>query len=112
MNKRDLIRKIAEEADLTKVQAARALDSFLDSVQSSLIQGKRVTIVGFGSFVVSERKARNVREPRKGTPMQIGARRVARFAPGIELKLAVENAEKLDLLPREQDYSFHPRPSR
>ncbi len=92
MNKRDLVRKIARDARLTHVQAAKALDAFLDGVQSSLIQGDRVTLVGFGTFATSLHKARLVRDPRCGGTMEIAARRVARFAPGLDLKLAVQNS--------------------
>ena len=94
MNKRDLIRKIASDASLTTLQAARALDAFLDGVQSSLIRGDRVTLVGFGTFAISQHKARLVRDPRSGGTMEIAARRVARFAPGLDLKLAVQNSSK------------------
>jgi DNA-binding protein HU-beta len=92
VNKRELIRKIAEDASLTNVQAAKALDAFLDSVQTCLTNGGRVTLVGFGTFAVSHRKARMVRDPKRGGTMRIAARTVARFAPGLDLKLAVENA--------------------
>ena len=94
MNKRDLIKRIAADARLTNVQAAKALDAFLESVQSSLIKGDRVTLVGFGTFAISQHKARVVRDPRRGGTMQIAARRVARFAPGLELKHAIENSVK------------------
>ena len=94
VNKRDLIRKIASDARLTNMQAARALDAFLDSVQSSLVQGDRVTLVGFGTFAISQHKARVVRDPRRGGTMEIAARRVARFAPGLDLKAAVQNSPK------------------
>ncbi|HUJ21661.1 MAG TPA: HU family DNA-binding protein [Bryobacteraceae bacterium] len=94
MNKRDLIRKIAEDARLTNRQAARALDAFLHSVQSSLIKGDRVTLVGFGTFAVSQHKARMVGDPRYGGRMRIEARRVARFAPGLDLKHAVQNSSR------------------
>jgi DNA-binding protein HU-beta len=89
MNKRDLVAKIAVDAELTKTQAARALDAFVGAVQSSLQRGDRVTLVGFGTFAVFQRKARYVKEPRAGRPMTIAARRVPRFAPGLELKDAV-----------------------
>ncbi len=95
MNKRHLVEEMAAEARLTKLQAGRALDSFLHAVRSSLVKGERVTLVGFGTFAVSRRKARLVRDPRKGETMQIRARRVARFAPGLELKLAIEKAPAL-----------------
>lgn len=99
MNKRDLIKKIAEHARLTNVQASKALDAFLDSVQSSLIKGDRVTLVGFGTFAISQHKARVVRDPRRGGTMQIAARRVARFAPGLDLKHAIQNSVKSSRMP-------------
>lgn len=92
MNKRDLVESIAGDARITRVQAARAVDAFVRSVQSSLVNGDRVTLVGFGTFAVSQRKARRVREPRGGRTMQIEAKRVARFAPGVELRAALENS--------------------
>ena len=94
VNKRDLIRKIATDARLTNLEAARALNAFLDGVQSSLVRGDRVTLVGFGTFATSEHKARLVRDPRRGGTMEIAARRVARFAPGLDLKNAVQNSHK------------------
>lgn len=94
MNKRELISKMAEDANLTKSQAARALDAFLDGVQTSLTKGDRVTLVGFGTFAVAQHKAKLVLDPRRRTPMQIEARRVARFAPGLDLKSAIDNAAK------------------
>jgi DNA-binding protein HU-beta len=99
VNKRDLIRKIARNASLTHTQAAKALDVFLDSVQSSLIRGDRVTLVGFGTFMTSQHKARKVRDPLRGGTMRIAPRRVARFAPGLDLRLAVQNAAKANHAP-------------
>jgi DNA-binding protein HU-beta len=92
VNKRRLIENISEDAHLTRNEAGRALDSFVRAVEASLARGERVTLAGFGSFAVSEHKARRVREPRRGTTMQIEARRVARFAAGLKLKLALESA--------------------
>lgn len=92
MNKRSIIEAVAEGAGITKAAATRALESFLKTVRSSLVKGEKVTLAGFGTFAVSRRKARRVRDPRRGTPMQIDARRVARFAPGLELKTAIEKA--------------------
>ena len=96
MNKRDLVESIAGSAQITRVQAAKALEAFVQSVQDSLVHGDRVTLVGFGTFVVSQRKARRVREPRRGIPMEIKATRVARFAPGLELKAALANSRGAD----------------
>ena len=92
MNKRQIIQKIAREACLTQTQAAKALDSFLDGVRASLSEGRRVTLVGFGTFAISQRKARLVRDPQHGGTMRIEARRVARFAPGNELRSAIERS--------------------
>lgn len=92
VNKRDLIGKIAADARLTRVQAARALDAFLEGIQSGLSRGDRVTISGFGSFGVLHRKARRVRNPANGKAIEIAAKRVPRFAPGNELKSAIQQA--------------------
>src|SRR5580698_5145235 len=89
LTKRDLVEKIAGDAQLTKAQAARALDAIVEGIQSSLEKGDRVTISGFGTFGVSHRKARKVRNPRSGSAMNIAAKRVPRFAPGVELKTAI-----------------------
>lgn len=107
MNKRDLVEEIAAGARLTKVQAGKALDSFVGAVKSSLVKGERVTLAGFGTFAVTRRRARRVRDPQKGTPMQIRARSVARFAPGLELKMAIESAE----IVHGPDHPIHSRPS-
>jgi DNA-binding protein HU-beta len=90
VNKRDLVGKIAVDASLTRAQATRALDAFLENIQTSLASGKRVTLSGFGTFGVSNRKARQVRNPRSGHSMVIAAKRVPRFAPGPELKTAID----------------------
>jgi DNA-binding protein HU-beta len=81
---------MAEEARLTRAQASRALEAFLAGIRSSLIRGDRVTLSGFGTFGVSHRKARRVRNPRSGHAMEVAAKRVPRFAPGVELKSAIE----------------------
>lgn len=91
MTKRELVGKIAVEARLTRAQAARALEAFLQGIQSSLVRGDRVIISGFGTFGISHRKARRVRNPRSGHAMEVAAKRVPRFAPGVELKSAIEN---------------------
>ena len=85
MNKAELISQIAEDAGITKTQANSALDSFIEAVTKSLKKGDKVTLVGFGTFVVSKRAARNGRNPRTGEAIKIKARKVARFKPGKEL---------------------------
>jgi DNA-binding protein HU-beta len=86
MNKADLIEKIAASTGISKTAAAAAIDTFIDSVTSALKKGDRVTLVGFGTFSVSQRKARNGRNPQTGGVIKIAARRVAKFTPGVELK--------------------------
>lgn len=94
MNRKDLIGKIASDASLTRAQAARALDAFVEGIRAGLSRGDRVTISGFGSFGVLHRKARRVRSPADGTAIEIAARRVPRFAPGNELKSAVQQPDR------------------
>ncbi|MBD0279892.1 MAG: HU family DNA-binding protein [Bacteroidota bacterium] len=85
MNKAELIAQIAEDAGITKTQANSALDSFVDIVTKTLKKGDKVTLVGFGTFSVSKRAARNGRNPQTGEAIKIKARKVARFKPGKEL---------------------------
>ena len=82
MNKKDLIGKIASDARLTRAQATRALDAFVEGIRSGLSRGDRVTISGFGTFGVLHRKARRVRNPQSGHSIEVAAKRVPRFAAG------------------------------
>lgn len=85
MNKAELIAKIAEDAGITKTQANDTLDSFIDAVTKTLKKGGKVTLVGFGTFSTSERKARNGRNPQTGAVIKIKKRTVAKFKAGKEL---------------------------
>ena len=85
MNKGELIDKIAKDAKVTKGQAADALDSFISGVATTLGKGGKVTLVGFGTFSVSKRAARNGRNPQTGEVIKIKAKKVARFKAGKEL---------------------------
>ena len=89
MTKKDLVGKVASDARLTRAQASRALEAILEGIQASLMRGDRVTISGFGTFGVLHRKARRLKNPRNGSAIEVAAKRVARFAPGIELKSAI-----------------------
>ncbi len=89
MNKADLVDKIAAASSISKSSAASAVDAIVHNVTGALKKGERVTLVGFGTFSVSQRKARNGRNPQTGTIIKIAARKVAKFTPGIELKKAV-----------------------
>ena len=89
MNKAQLIDAIASEANLTKADAKRALDAFVDTTTAALKKGDRVALVGFGSFSVSKRNARTGRNPQTGKPITIAAKKVVKFKPGAELSSAV-----------------------
>jgi DNA-binding protein HU-beta len=89
MNKADLVDRVAVASGITKTQAATAIDTLVASITGSLKKGERVALVGFGTFAVSQRKARNGRNPQTGSVIKIAARRVAKFAPGVDLKKAV-----------------------
>ena len=89
MNKADLIEKVADDAELSKAQAARAVDAIIDAVVDTLQGGDVVTLVGFGTFSVSERAARTGRNPRTGDAITIAATRVPKFKAGKALKDAV-----------------------
>ncbi len=86
MNKAGLIDRVARDTRETKVQAARVIDSLLEHVTKALKKGDRASLVGFGTFTVSRRRARTGRNPQTGEPIAIPARRVARFTPGKTLK--------------------------
>lgn len=85
MNKGDLVSQIATDAGLSKAQAGAALNSVLDTIAATLKKGDKITLVGFGTFAVSERAARTGRNPRTGKEIKIKAKKVVRFKPGKEL---------------------------
>lgn len=85
MNKAELIEAMASSANLTKADAKRALDAFIDTTSGALKKGDRVALVGFGSFSVSKRSARKGRNPQTGKEITIGAKKVVRFKAGSEL---------------------------
>ena len=82
MTKEDLISKIAGDAKITKVQARASLASLVDSVMKTLKKGGKISLVGFGTFSRSSRKARTGRNPQTGKAIQIKAKKVARFKAG------------------------------
>ena len=89
MKKGQLVEAISRDAGITKTQAQDALDAFVKNVQRSLKGGDKVTIVGFGTFSASTRAARMGRNPQTGQPIQIAAKRVAKFSAGKALKEAI-----------------------
>ncbi|CAG0907366.1 unnamed protein product, partial [Cyprideis torosa] len=88
MNKSDLIDAMAADADISKAAAKKALDSFIGSVTTTLKKGGRVSLVGFGSFSVSKRSAREGINPQTKKKIKIPAKTVAKFKPGAELSKA------------------------
>ena len=90
MTKAELIEKMAKEADISKVAAGKTLDSFVDGVTKTLKKKDgKVTLVGFGTFQKSRRKARKGRNPQTGEMLKIKARNVVKFKPGKKLRDAV-----------------------
>ena len=90
MTKIELVQKMAKEAKVTKAAAAKALDSFVDGVKKALKKGDRVALIGFGTFSVTQRKARKGRNPQTGAEIKIPARKAPKFSAGSALKKAVK----------------------
>lgn len=89
MNKSQLIDRIAAGAEISKAAAGRALDSFIEAVTEELKEGNDVALVGFGTYSVRERKARQGRNPANGAAIEIKAAKVPSFKPGKALKDAL-----------------------
>ena len=89
MNKTDLTNRMAEEAGISKAAAKQALESFLGAVEDTLKTGDKISLVGFGTWSISERAAREGRNPQTGATIQIAAKKVVKFKAGTELSKAV-----------------------
>jgi len=94
MNKEQLVERVAQQTGLSKKDANAALDAALDAITTALRRGEKVTLVGFGTFQVRERKAREGRNPQTGERIRIPARRVPAFTAGKELRTAVAGARR------------------
>lgn len=90
MNKSGLINAIAEKAGLSKTDSKKALDAFVESVTKSLKEEGRVSLIGFGTFLVGNRQARTGINPSTKKPIQIAAKKVVKFKPGTELSEKVK----------------------
>lgn len=90
MTKSELVDQVATRADLTKPEAARAVQAVIEAVEDALRRGSDVTLSGFGKFHVGSRGARSGVNPRTGERIQIAASRVPRFTAGSALKAAVK----------------------
>ena len=86
MSKAELVEKIAEQAKLTKVDAERAVNAFINVVSASLKAGDDVTLVGFETFTTCDRAERQGRNPQTGAAITISAKKVVKFKPGKALK--------------------------
>ncbi len=89
MNKSELIEAMAAEAGISKAAAGKALNGMMNAVKSTLKKGGKVSLVGFGSWDVSKRAARNGRNPQTGKTIKIAAKNVVKFKAGSELKNSV-----------------------
>ena len=89
MNKNELVEAISKETDLPKTDVAMALNATIEVIKKQLVKGKDVTLMGFGTFTRTKRKARVGKNPRSGEEIKIPATTVPKFRPGRELKDAV-----------------------
>lgn len=89
MNKSELVKAIAEKAEITQKESAEVLDAVVKTIQEALANGEKVQIIGFGSFEVRDRKERKVKSPATGQEIVVPATRVPAFKPGKSLKEAV-----------------------
>ena len=85
MNKTDLINAIAEKTGMTKVAAKDAMNACFESMQEALKKGDKVNLIGFGTFLVVDRKARTAKNPRTGKAVKVAAKKVAKFKPSSNL---------------------------
>lgn len=89
MNKTELVEAIANAADISKTQAGKAVDAFIDNVTKTLIKGDKVTLIGFGTFESRKRSARTGRNPQTGKALKIAASTSPAFKAGKKLKDAL-----------------------
>ncbi len=89
MNKSQLVDAMAQDAGISKAAAKKALESFLENVEGALKSGDKVSLIGFGTFSVQTRKAREGRNPATGKPISIPAKKVVKFKAGSELANSV-----------------------
>ncbi|HXV27443.1 MAG TPA: HU family DNA-binding protein [bacterium] len=90
MNKSELANEIAKRTKISKAKAGETLNATFEAIKGSLTKGQKVSLVGFGSFLVRQRKARTGRNPKTGETIQIKARKVPAFSAGAELKKSVQ----------------------
>ena len=89
MNKQELLEQVSTQSGLTKEDTQKAIDAIFNALSESLSKGEAATLVGFGSFKVTERAAREGRNPRTGEAISIAASKAVRFSPGKTLREAI-----------------------
>ena len=89
MNKQELIQAIAKKTNISKAQALEILNCTFETIKGSLKKNQRVQLIGFGTFLVRQRKARQGRNPKTGETIQISAKKVPAFSAGSKLKKAL-----------------------
>jgi DNA-binding protein HU-beta len=94
LTKAELVDQLAEESELSKRQVGELVDLLLDAIKDALVSGDKVALIPFGSFVTSDRKKREGRNPKTGEKLIIAARRVPRFSAGKGLRDAVAGSKK------------------
>jgi DNA-binding protein HU-beta len=94
MTKVELVAAMAAEADISRPAAEKALNAFMSTVKKTLKKGNKLSLTGFGTFSVSNRKARTGRNPQTGEKIRIRAAKVPKFSPGKDLKEAVGGKRK------------------
>ena len=90
MNKSDLVEKVAKDCDISKAVAEKAISSVMDAIMEAMSAGDKVTLVGFGTFSVTERAAREGRNPQSGKAIKIAAKKVVKFKVGSKLADSVK----------------------
>jgi len=89
MNKKELMDEVSEKVGITKKEVGNIIDATTEAIRKALSKGEKVTLVGFGTFRVLNRKARRGRNPQTGEELQISAKKVAKFKAGKNLKEVV-----------------------
>ena len=94
MNKTELVNAMAAKTGMTKVAAKEAMNACFGTIQEQLNKGDKVTLIGFGTFSVVERKARTAKNPRTGATVKVAAKKVAKFKAGSSLIVAKKASKK------------------
>ena len=93
MNKAQLVEEVAKKLDISKAKATEAVNTVFGSIKTTLKKGKKVQLIGFGTFLVRKRKARTGRNPLTGETLKIAAKKVPAFTPGADLKKMVNGGK-------------------